>query len=328
MGRLAEGGRLDHVQARARNFLVSYVGSPGDEGIRLEYYRVTAEHKIERPAGTWLIWCWMAMCAILLAVMYHTQAPLVTLDCLHDVQNKQAKATPENCASLTVLFLRSWHDLIVGTGSFIDRNRDDITAISALVVAIFTGTLWWVTWGMVRIAKDQRTDALRSIKAAETAALAAEKSAMVAETSLRHLERPYIFVRHLDLNPSLHPHGDTPHSHFHLGLTNFGRTPAIMSKIAISFRFICDDEGVLASDSHRQPMPNVIAVGETFSGIKFGIGKVTAEIYNGTRLGNIKLFVKIEIWYNDVFKSPIRHDIFSYTFVPDVNLFFARGGCG
>ena len=95
-----------------------------------------------------------------------------------------------------------------------------------------------------------------------------------------------------------------------------------MSKIAISFRFICDDEGVLASNSYRQPMPNVIAVGETFSGIKFGIGKVTAEIYNGTRLGNIKLFVKIEIWYNDVFKSPIRHEhFFGPHYRTDVNLF-------
>ena len=40
----------------------------------------------------------------------------------------------------------------------IRENGEAVTAISTIAIAGFTGTLWWVTWGMVRIARDQQSD--------------------------------------------------------------------------------------------------------------------------------------------------------------------------
>jgi hypothetical protein len=74
------------------------------------------------------------------------------------------------------------------------QNRDDINALSTVAIALFTGTLWWVTWNMVGIARREREDFLRSVEAAEEAnkisreALGSERRAWVAIESfcVRH----------------------------------------------------------------------------------------------------------------------------------------------
>jgi hypothetical protein len=142
--------------------------------------------------GERFLGAWIATILLGWAVLFHTQAALVTTHCPPNEQTTQDYATPENCASLGVLFARSADDFRSATGEFIDRNRDDITAVSTLVVAVFTGTLWWVTWGMVRIAGDQRADALRSIKASEEAARAAESAAKTASEQFEMSHRPWI----------------------------------------------------------------------------------------------------------------------------------------
>lgn len=77
----------------------------------------------------------------------------------------------EQCATYDVMLVFFWK-----IGKFLDEHNGAISAISGLIVAGFTGTLWWVTWGLVRVANDQRIDSLRSIDAAVRAAIAAEGS--------------------------------------------------------------------------------------------------------------------------------------------------------
>lgn len=62
-----------------------------------------------------------------------------------------------------------------------------IAALSGVAVAIFTGTLWWVTLGMVRVAERQRLDAVRATNAAT-------KSAEIAERALISGQRAFLSV--------------------------------------------------------------------------------------------------------------------------------------
>ena len=73
-----------------------------------------------------------------------------------------------------------------------DANAGAITGLAGVVVAVFTGTLWWVTWSMVSIANQQRSDMLRSVAASEKGAIAASQSANLAERALIEIERALI----------------------------------------------------------------------------------------------------------------------------------------
>jgi hypothetical protein len=122
------------------------------------------------------------------------------------------------------LFARSAYDFRTAIGSFVERNRDDITAISTLVVAVFTGTLWWVTWGMVKITKEQRVDLLRSVNAAESAAGAANLSASAAiGVELPRFLLSSAFMSHAENIPELLRNGNPS-----IYIKNHGRTAAEM----------------------------------------------------------------------------------------------------
>jgi hypothetical protein len=181
--------------------------------------------------GQWLIRTCVVIILATVAVGLHTQAPLITSVCPHLERNQHNRAAPENCASPDVLVVRSIRDLWLGTGAVIHGNRDDINALSTIAIAIFTCTLWWVTWGMVRIAKEQRADVLRSIKASEITANAAMKSADVAERALMGLERPMMFIQ---ISPAPvkwsieRRKPNIPFPDLQYKFTNYGKTPAII----------------------------------------------------------------------------------------------------
>jgi hypothetical protein len=104
-----------------------------------------------------------------------------------------------------------------------------VTALAGVVVAVFTGTLWWVTWGMVRLAKEQRTDTLRAVTASEAAAIAAQAAADATRKSVDLIptfERAYISIQ-----PTKRI--DTPLLEFDLSFSNFGKTPGILKEIHI-----------------------------------------------------------------------------------------------
>ena len=134
----------------------------------------------QRNVGIWLLRLWVSAILIGGAVAVHTQSPLSKLHCPPYEQQTNDRALPDNCASFDVLVLQSWNDLSRGIGGAIDRNRDNITAVSTFVVALFTVSLWYVTWRMVRVAQMQRIDMVRAIEASEVVAQAAEKSAQAA----------------------------------------------------------------------------------------------------------------------------------------------------
>ena len=183
----------------------------------------------------WIIRITIFIVFLVAAVGIHTQAPLVTLDCPINKETTNREATPENCASVDVLLIRSWTDLWRGTEKLFRHYRDDITAVSTLAVAFFTGTLWWVTWGMVRIAKAQQPDTLRAIKAAEKAAKAARDTVR----AMRESERPWIKVDANIESDLTFTERRRAQITIKFTLLNVGKTPALHTAVHARFFSTC-----------------------------------------------------------------------------------------
>jgi hypothetical protein len=194
------------------------------------------EHKPQNPSGTWFLWLWMAGIMVILAVIFHTQAPLVALNCPPYEQQTKAQTAPEDCASVNVLVVRSWTDLRRGTGRLVRHYRDDITAISTLIVAIFTCTLWWVTLRMVRVAQDQRADTRRAINIATEANRISQQSLDATHRAIVVANRPW-----LDLNVVIVSgiHWDLNGANITISSKsrNFGSAPAINTNITPKLYF-------------------------------------------------------------------------------------------
>lgn len=177
--------------------------------------------------GQWLIRCWIAATLALIAVGFHTQAPLIALQCPPHDSKKYDYPAPENCAALDVLVAISVHDLWLGTGRFIHRNRDDINAVSTLAIAVFTFTLWWVNQGMIRIAREQRADTLRAVKAAEDAAEAAGEQVRIARQAVNANERAWLSVELNSHEGLAFERLGGPRLRINLFIKNIGKTAAM-----------------------------------------------------------------------------------------------------
>ena len=112
--------------------------------------------------------------------------------CIGERKNTQPfQALHEGDRILVKFILRIQLNMVCGFVSS-DANAGAITGLAGVVVAVFTGTLWWVTWSMVSIANQQRSDMLRSVAASEKSAIAASQSANLAERALIEIERALI----------------------------------------------------------------------------------------------------------------------------------------
>lgn len=154
----------------------------------------------------------------------------------------------------------------------VNENTGAVSAIASIIVAFFTGTLWWVTWGMVRIARDQRADMLRSINAAEKAAKAARKSAKVAEQTLVEHERPWVFRYTVHVEWRDMP--NIPFNNWMISLKwkNVGRSPALIKKY--EFSFVDKDKLPITPDYSKCTQVGVvssIANGDSFKTQKVGL---------------------------------------------------------
>lgn len=144
------------------------------------------------------------------------------------------------------------------TGIFIDQNGNSITALATILIAAFTGTLWWVT--------------KRSVRAAEAAAIAAARSAKVAESSLTELERAYVFVV---IRPAIQAvvmgvSGSCRLFDAFVGITihNHGKRPAILRRLR-GYGIVAETAPTelieLPETSRRLPDGLAVAAGDPFS---------------------------------------------------------------
>ena len=87
--------------------------------------------------------------------------------------------------------------LIVAIDALLDAHESTLTVISTIAIAAFTGTLWWVTLGLLNAAEQQKSDMRESLGIAKQAADAASDSAKLARADFSSTHRPKLIVRRI-----------------------------------------------------------------------------------------------------------------------------------
>lgn len=78
---------------------------------------------------------------ILIAVGMHQHTPLVSPGCI------QQELFDYGCAAFDRFIIRPIGDGLRYIGLVAHDFWDDLVAWATLAITVFTGTLWWVTWG-------------------------------------------------------------------------------------------------------------------------------------------------------------------------------------
>lgn len=180
-----------------------------------------------------------------------------------------------------------------------------IAALSGVAVAIFTATLWWVTWGMVGLAREQRIDLLKSIDAAVRSAEAAEKAA--------HVERAWVYFKDTNFGeaPNTFVNGIPVGDRFviYINWINGGRTPAVKVSTTSDFKIV---QRPNAGEELNIPifLPNIdIADGITGQNMATSSRPIilTPTEYSQAKLADTELLiVYARIDYFDVFNPAER----------------------
>jgi len=230
-------------------------------------------------------------------------------ECIRQRENTQPYHTPYEEGGIFVKPISQLRLNVACAFVASNENTGAITALAGVVVAIFTGTLWWVTWGMVNIAGKQRTEMMRSIIASEHAALAAKQA---AELTLR-LNEPQIILESLELHGlrpdphgSLLPYEGRPVPVFR----NYGTSPAFV----VSSGIHCDVSAKKRPDKmfsggrfpercvRNWPVGTVIQPGKEFIAISnrdyLLIDKASRT---GINTGDLTLFAYVFITTSDIF---------------------------
>jgi hypothetical protein len=170
----------------------------------------------------------LALIALIAVGLVNSEAPQ---------RSKHAEASPSQyCESAED---NNRHGVVVSAEGWLARNRNAIEAFSAVgsvvfagILAIFTGVLaqktsgLFVETGRLRVlADEQRADIRRSIKASEDAAKAAERSAKIAEDALVTVQRAFVFLIEIDIDPSFTPAGHVTRLRIRPTWRNSGLTP-------------------------------------------------------------------------------------------------------
>ncbi len=136
-----------------------------------------------------------------------------------------------------------------------------LSAVSTVLMVVFTGGLVWVGARQARIMKTQAAIQDLTLAATETAARAATKSADAVEKSVTDLERPYILVEKIvskikECMDGPLPSPERPSAI--LSLKHYGRSPALVTELKLSLADSPDSPfGVPVI-----PLNNIVVVGQ------------------------------------------------------------------
>ncbi len=170
----------------------------------------------------------------------------------------------------------------------VDQYQNAVVAFSGIIVALFTGTLWWVT--------------RKSVIATEIAAKAARDAADVASAALgeaqstaQHQLRAYISIDHIIRDKNLHEPG------FTIFIRNSGQTPAYKvrhynQKEILEFPLPHELVAVLREDGTRF----ICGPGQLAADSGLG-GPISDPDWEALRSGKMAIYVYGIIEYMDVF---------------------------
>lgn len=157
--------------------------------------------------------------------------------CIREIKSHETQQSSKKGISYLLIVFGRYK---VCSGVFLVENRDAIIALGTLGLMFFTGTLWWATRGLQRFAEIQSRDMIRSIKASERTAAAAQQSAQLAERVLTEIERPYIFVTNVEWGISKGSGEIIEEPHVSYTVVNYGKTPAIVDDIRSSLSIMAE----------------------------------------------------------------------------------------
>lgn len=185
-------------------------------------------------------------------------------------------------------------------GKFLDEHNGAITALSGIAVAVFTGTLWWVTKGMAKLAEREREDTVRSIEAAERSAAAA----------LTALPRGSIFCDLASSNLMAWTSGQAPIISVEVRFTNFGSAPAIIDFVVTKMEVAHDLPDWRMSRTDEFLIDNIIGINShkdhtLVEGVVIGKQKYFGTDKNtvfGLSEDDIRLYILVRVIYHDIYK--------------------------
>jgi hypothetical protein len=179
--------------------------------------------------------CWLGIAIVSVTLFWGATDSPSFRDCLHDRKNSRPYQAihNENTPFITSSSLRTKLTLACG---FVAANENNgaLTALAGIIVAIFSGTLWWATTGMQRIAQMQNDQMVKAIRASEDAARASERSA----ESAVGVEIPRFAIRGIEFIglEAIGIEAKLKHPAVVVVIKNLGRTPAFFEQEALCFR--------------------------------------------------------------------------------------------
>jgi hypothetical protein len=223
-------------------------------------------------------------------------------ECIHTRKDMHAYQALRHKDSIIVEAVGLRTQLHVACG-FVAANKNNgaLTALAGIVVAIFTGTLWWATRGMLRIADKQRADMLKAIKAGEIAARAAERSAEVG------VEIPCIAIQGIEFldTDAADVESKLQNPKVIVTIKNHGRTPAFIEREALCFRLGMALPHRLEYDfAIDHPAGKTIESEEIYRLGRTGLlPKFDNETISGILRGNNSLWIYGYIFYYDFLRE-------------------------
>jgi hypothetical protein len=204
-----------------------------------------------KSSGTW--WKSAIFCAISLGFLVWIILPLDAFhDCIHQRKDYQRyQPLHKDGFSLVQLQLRLRLNAVCIVHLAVPF-QGILIALSGVAVAGFTGTLWWATGKMGRIAADQRSDTLRQLD--------------LMREDFISTHRPKLIIR----GPQLMNASEDDLTRIHFEIVNIGASDATTHR-----------SGVEASNVPRRPKrPYVIVGDEDFLGGEIiSPGESTSHVY-------------------------------------------------
>jgi len=166
-------------------------------------------------------WPALVLCGLLLAIVDGAISSMMTCHPIGANTNHGTNAQEnQQCTALAGPILTTLAAIV----GFLDSHGEAVVGFFTIVLATFTGRLWYSTEKLWNV----------TLRSAET-----------AERALTQLEAPFLSVK-ITENGITRSYGETSH-HFHtlrLVIVNFGRTPARIIELADKAAFVEKNEGL------------------------------------------------------------------------------------
>lgn len=220
-------------------------------------------------------------------------------------QNEETKE--KECSVQHISLVALWQ-----VAKFVKDFEGAITALSTVVLAVFTWRLWWSTDNLWQ-------EAVEAGKTAKIAADAAKKSADAATAQIKSViatERAYVKLSHVGIGiVALNDYS----AHANLRVKNWGKTPAVVTSVRFDGKVLTHQERLPIDFPYRAAAPTDIAsaylVPDEFYDVELVV-PLSGDEADNLRYSRKVLWVFGHVDYMDVVGKGQHRSGWVRTFVP------------